>query len=225
MARRMSSVRVPGPPALGSRLRSRRGRGRLAGRPADRLSNGVSIFCKPAIRWLVSRARSVRSLIWSSLTVICLQKIVLAFEALDVRGRALSRLVGSCRRLGAWLLVALLRCDICRVLSRHAATGRDLSHLLDVRDVLVQGGGGDQVFFTEWCLDPATIEVALRAVALNAARGAGEPGAGVALDGLFDGEGEIAVGGGRDVSRQVVGHCIDDTAARPTSRRLFTMRQ
>jgi hypothetical protein len=32
-------------------------------RSVDRPSSGVSIFCSPAIRWLVSRARSVRSLI------------------------------------------------------------------------------------------------------------------------------------------------------------------
>jgi hypothetical protein len=60
-------------------------------------------------------------------------------------------------------------------------------------------------------------------VALNAARGAGEACAGVALDGLLDGESEIAVGAGRDLSRHVVGHCVYDNAARPTSRRLSTM--
>ena len=34
----------------------------------------------------------------------------------------------------------------------------------------------------------------------------GEASAGVTLDSLLDGESEIAVGGGRDLSRHVVGH-------------------
>ena len=44
--------------------------GRSSGcRAAGRPNSGVSIFCKPAIRWLVSRARSVSSPICLSLTV------------------------------------------------------------------------------------------------------------------------------------------------------------
>ena len=48
--------------------------------------------------------------------------------------------------------------------------------------------------------------MALGAVALNAARRAGEAGARIALQGLVDREGEVAVEGCRDRSRQVVGH-------------------
>ena len=41
----------------------------------------------------------------------------------------------------------------------------------------------------------------------------------VADAGVLDGEG-ILVGAGRGLSRLVVGHCLNDTAARRTSRRL-----
>jgi hypothetical protein len=63
------------------------------------------------------------------------------------------------------------------------------------------------------------------AIALNGAWGAGETCPGVALDSVVDGEREIAVGGGRDRSRQVVGHAVDDNAARPTARRLSPIRE
>jgi autotransporter passenger strand-loop-strand repeat protein len=40
------------------------------------------------------------------------------------------------------------------------------------------------------------------------------------LQSVLDRESEIAVGAGRDRSRRVVVHCVDDSAACPTSRRL-----
>ena len=53
----------------------------------------------------------------------------------------------------------------------------------------------------------------LGAIPLNTAGRAGKSCASIALDGLLDGESEFAVGGGRDRSRQVVGHVVDDNAA------------
>src|SRR5665213_2020412 len=44
------------------------------------------------------------------------------------------------------------------------------------------------------------------AIALHAARRAGESGTGIALQSLVDRQSEFAVGGCRDRSRQVVGH-------------------
>jgi len=101
-----------------------------------------------------------------------------------------------------------------------AKTCRDRSHLLNVRDVLLDRRGRDQIFLNERGFDAATLQMTFGAIALNAARRAGKASAGAALDSLLDGESEIAVGACRDRSRHVVGHCIDDTAGRPTARRL-----
>jgi hypothetical protein len=49
------------------------------------------------------------------------------FELLHVPCRDRSRLVGACRCPLSLLVVALLRDDSCRDLSRHVATGRDRS--------------------------------------------------------------------------------------------------
>jgi hypothetical protein len=112
------------------------------------------------------------------------------------------------------------RCDSCRGMPRLVATSRDRSHLLDIGNVLVHRRGRDQIFFAECGLDAAALKMTFGAIALNAAGRAGKAGAGIALDGLLDGESEVAVGACRDWSRRVVGHYVYDTAARPTSRRL-----
>ena len=56
----------------------------------------------------------------------------------------------------------------CRDLSRHVATGRDRSHLFDVRDVLRDRGFGDQILLSELRFDPATTEMTFGAISLNA---------------------------------------------------------
>src|SRR5579864_43597 len=148
------------------------------------------------------------------------QKNVFAFEPLDIRGRDRSRHVGGRCGFLRWLVVALCWCDSCRGMPRLVATSRDRSHLLDIGNVLVHRRWCDQIFFAECGLDTAALKMAFGAIALNAARCAGEARASIALDRLLDGESEIAVGAGRDLSRQVVGHCVYDNAACPTSRRL-----
>jgi hypothetical protein len=148
------------------------------------------------------------------------QKIVLAFEPLDVSGRDQSRRVGGRCGFLRLLVVALCRCDSCRGMPRLVATSRDRSHLLDVGNVLVHRRGRDEIFFAECGLDAAALKMAFGAIALNAAGRTGEASASIALDGLLDGESEIAVRARRDRSRHVVGHYVYDNAARPTSRRL-----
>ena len=94
---------------------------------AGRLRSGVSIFCRPAIRWLVSRARSVRSLICSSLVTICLRRnSILPFQTVDVANlcRDLPRRVVGCRRFLSRPRVVFSRGDRCRDLSRQVATCR-----------------------------------------------------------------------------------------------------
>jgi hypothetical protein len=86
--------------------------------------------------------------------------------------------------------------------------------------VLIDGGGGNKILLAERSFDEPAFEVPVGAVPLNGAGRAGKAGACVTLDSLFNGKRELAVGGGHDRSRQVVGHVVDDTAARPTSRRL-----
>src|SRR5580704_11061146 len=89
------------------------------------------------------------------------QKIVLAFETVDVSGRDRSRQVGGHRRLRSWLFLARLRCTTCRGMPRLVATCRDRSHLLDIGDVLVHRRGRDQILFTVWRLDASAVEMAL----------------------------------------------------------------
>ncbi len=149
-----------------------------SGRP----SSGVSIFCNPAMRWLVSLSRSNKASMVLSLTPICcFEKFVLAFQALDIGCRDRSRQVGACRCLLSRLVVAFFRGDSCRDWSRHVATCRDRSHLLDIGDVLVHRRRRDQIFLAERGFDAAAVEVAFGAIALHAAGRAGESGAGIAL--------------------------------------------
>ena len=105
-------------------------------------------------------------------------------------------------------------------LSRQVGACRGLSDLFNVRDVLVHRCRRDKVFFAELGLDEAALEVAFGAIALNTARSAGETSASVALQGLVDRQGEIAVVGCRDKSRLVVGHRGMITAIVPRLRRL-----
>ena len=102
-----------------------------------------------------------------------------------------------------FLFVATLCCDSRRDLSRHVATSRGRSHLLDIGDVLCDRCRRDQILFAEGRLHAAAVEMAFCAIALDAAIGAGMAGVLVALGRLVDREGIFAVGAGRDRSRQV----------------------
>ena len=93
-----------------------------------------------------------------------------------------------------------------RGVSRQVGACRCLSHLLDIGDVLVHRRWRYEVLFAELGLDEAALQMAFGTVALDAAGRAGEPGTGVPLQGLVNRQGEIAVVGCRDRSRQVVGH-------------------
>ena len=81
--------------------------------------------------------------------------------------------------------------------SRLVASGRGWSHLLDIGDVLGDGGRGDEIFLAERCFDPAGIEVAFGAITLHAPRCARMARVVVALQCVFDGKGIFAVGSGR----------------------------
>ena len=142
-------------------------------------------------------------------------------EAASCRSAPLrSATVATCRGW-SWVPLAARRASLrVRHLSRHAAARRDRSHLFDVGNVLRNRCWRNHVLLAKRRFHASAIEMTFRAIALNTPRCAGEPGAGVLLQGLVDREREIAVGGGRDKSRHVVVHWIDDTAARPTSRRL-----
>ena len=139
----------------------------------------VSSFCRPAIRMLVSRARSVSSLIWPSFTPIwSAQKFILAFEALDVaavggaNGRVRSRLFGAVRcrsRLFAARFAVVFQGANGRVRSRLVATSRDCSHLFDVGDVALHGVRRDEVLFAGLGLDLVAIELGKSAVFLDCA--------------------------------------------------------
>ena len=92
----------------------------------------------------------------------------------------------------------------------YVKVGRVWSHLFNVSDVLGDRRRRDHIFFAEGCLDHSTVEMSLRAIALDSAGRAGKSGAGIALDGLFDRQDEIVVGAGRDRSRRVV-HVLNDS--------------
>jgi len=77
-------------------------------------------------------------------------------------------------------------------------TCRDWSYFFDVGDVLVDRQRIDQIFLSEASIDEPAFEMSLCAIALDAARGAGETGIEVSLQGLLDRESEIAVGACRD---------------------------
>ena len=111
-----------------------------------------------------------------------------------------------CQGVLSRLVLALLTCDSGRGMSRHVGTCRDRSHLFNVGDVLIYRRRRYEIFFTEARFDAAAVEVTLGAVSLNAAGRARETGTRIALQCLVDGQRKIAVGAGRDLSRQVVGH-------------------
>lgn len=94
----------------------------------------------------------------------------------------------------------------CRDRSRLVGACRCLSDLLDVGDVLVNRCRRDEILLAELGLNQPALEVSIGAIALDATGRPGETGARVALQGLVDRQGEIAVVGCRDRSRQVVGH-------------------
>jgi len=77
----------------------------------------------------------------------------------------------------------------------------------------------DEIFFSERRFLSQAVEMAIGAVTLNRPRRAGMARVLVADGGVLDGEG-VLVGAGRGLSRLVVGHALDDTAARRTPRRL-----
>jgi hypothetical protein len=64
----------------------------------------------------------------------------------------------------------------------------------------------DQKFFAERRLDAVRIEVAFRAIALNAARRPGESGRLIAGESVFDRKGIVAVVGGR--GNAATGRCL-----------------
>lgn len=70
------------------------------------------------------------------------------------------------------------------------------------------GPGGDEIFFTEGCLDTPTIEMTFGAISLNASWRTGKASACVALQSLIDRKCKFAVEGCRDRSRRVVGHAL-----------------
>src|ERR1700692_862126 len=148
------------------------------------------------------------------------EKFILAFEALHVLGRYMSRLVGACRRFLSRLVVPFLPGDSCRDRSRLVATGRGRSHLLQIGDVLVYRRRRNEIFLSEGSFDQTALQVALGAIALDATWRAGKSGTRVAFQRLIDIEGEIAVGTCRDRSRLVVGHGPNDNPPRSTPRRL-----
>jgi hypothetical protein len=92
--------------------------------------------------------------------------------------------------------------------SRLVAAGRDGSHLLDIGNVLGDGGGRYQIFLAELRLDAAAVQMPLGAIALDAACSARVAGAVITLGRLFDRQGIVAVGVGRGWSRRVGGHGI-----------------
>jgi hypothetical protein len=92
------------------------------------------------------------------------------------------------------------RLAACRRPARARLRCNWFRRLAAIPSLLVHRRGRDQIFLTVGCLDAPTVEMALGTIALNAARGAGEACPSVALDGLLDGESEIAVGAGRDGS-------------------------
>ncbi len=98
---------------------------RSTGRP----SKGVSIFCNPAMRWFVSRARSVRSLIWSSFTVTWLRK-----NSFSPSRRSIYRVSVATSRDWSEVVGPSCRCSFglssgttCRDRSGPVATGRTSS--------------------------------------------------------------------------------------------------
>jgi hypothetical protein len=102
-------------------LRAKSGRGLYRGSlcaSSDLPSSGVNILWSPAMRWLVSLARSVRSLICSSLTPICVRKNSFSPSRRDTywvatcRGRSWS--VEGPERRSSWPLSKASRAHISR---------------------------------------------------------------------------------------------------------------
>jgi hypothetical protein len=155
-----------------------------SGRP----SSAVSIFCKPAIRWFVCRALSVRSLISSSLTPICCRKKSLSPSSRDTYSVATCRdwsgPVGVSSDGSSWLCSRATAVATCHGMSGLVATGRTSSI---IGDVFIYRCQGYEIFFTEARFCATAVEVAFGAVSLNAAGRAGETSTGIALQGLADG--------------------------------------
>lgn len=115
-------------------------------------------------------------------------------------------LFACCVDVGSHQVVAFLRHQVCGW--RLAYSSDALSH--NSRRPADRPEVGTWPFTSIAVLrfDAAAVEVAFGPAALNPARRAGETGAGLALDGLFNGEGEIAVGTGREMPRQVAGRTL-----------------
>lgn len=140
------------------------------------------------------------------------QERVLALKPLDIP----TVVVGSCRDLSRRFvsqgpilngcIAFSLDVATCRDRSCHVATSRD--RFLDVGNVLGDRFRGDQPFFSDTGINKAALEMAFGTIALDASRSAGKAGLSVQLEGFVDGEGEITVGGRRDLSRLVGGHVL-----------------
>jgi hypothetical protein len=133
------------------------------------------------------------------------QKFILAFETRDIAifCRRWSQLVDACRCSRSRAFVVILRGDICRGMPRHVVIGRDKSHLIDVGDMPIDRGRRDQKLVAERRLNAVAIEIAFRAIALDAARCARHAGFFIESECIFNGEGIIAVAGCRGLPRQV----------------------
>src|SRR4051794_29510821 len=78
--------------------------------------------------------------------------------------------------------------------SRHVGVGRDRSHFLDVSNMLIDGCGRDQIFFSVRRFDFAAIEMPFCAIPLNRTWGTRKAGTGVSLQSFVNGKSEIGVG-------------------------------
>jgi len=115
----------------------------------------------------------------------------------------MSRLVAGCRCHLSLIVVTRMSSTIDRERSRHVAACRVID-FLNVGDVLVDRRWRDEVLLAERRFYQSGSEVTFGAIALDAARCAGESGAGVPLKRLVDGERKVAVEACRDLSRMVV---------------------
>src|SRR5205823_3008230 len=134
-------------------------------------------------------------------------------------GRGLPRLVAAFLWLSWFLGSTNFLRQRRRDKSRLVAAGHGLSRLLDVSDVLRHRRWCDQVLLAVGNFDAAAVEMALGAIALDRAEGAGKAGAFVARGGVLDGQAVFVVAAGRDRSRLVV-HTRRVALARRTSPRL-----
>ena len=116
---------------------------------------------------------------------------------------------GTSRGIGHGIASRLLREGRTVVgMSRHVATGRGRPHLLNVGNVLGDGCRRDKKLVAERRFHAPAIEMPFGTIALNAAGGPRMASVLVANTGLFNREGEFAVGSCRDRSRLVVAHSL-----------------